>query len=64
MRELKEFVELKIVKMIKRPKNTDTEHDILKMQNEFLTEKEKNREFQPAAKVVRLDGEIPTGGCL
>lgn len=42
------------VKMIKRPKPGDTEQEILQMQNEFLSEKSKNREFQPAAKLVKV----------
>lgn len=40
--------------MIKRPKNTDTEKDIFQMQKEFLMEKKKDSNFQPAAKVVKL----------
>lgn len=41
-------------KMIKRPKGSDTEQEVLKMQKEFLMEKTKNANFQPAAKVVKL----------
>lgn len=41
--------------MIKRPKPTDTEDDILKMQNEFLGEKKKKSNFQPAAKLVKVE---------
>lgn len=40
--------------MIKRPKNTDSEQDLLKMQMEFMKEKEKNKNFQPAASVVKM----------
>lgn len=39
--------------MIKRPKNTDSEQDLLEMQMQFMKEKEKNAKFQPAAQVVR-----------
>lgn len=41
--------------MIKRPKNSDTEDDILRMQNEFLAEKQKNKDFKPAAKLVKVE---------
>lgn len=41
--------------MIKRPKPTDTEQEILAMQNEFLSEQSKNASFQPAAKLVKFD---------
>lgn len=41
--------------MIKRPKAGDTEKDILQMQNEFLSEKQKNTQFQPAAKLVKVE---------
>lgn len=41
--------------MIKRPKPTDTEQEILAMQNEFLSEKTQNASFQPAAKLVKFD---------
>ena len=40
--------------MNKRPTPLDTEDDIIKMQNEFLLEKYKNSNFQPAAKFVKL----------
>lgn len=40
--------------MIKRPSNTDSEQDLLKMQMEFMKEKEKNTNFQPAATVVKI----------
>lgn len=39
--------------MIKRPKNTDSEQDLLQMQMEFMKEKDKNKGFQPAASVVK-----------
>lgn len=46
--------------MIKRPKATDTEDDILQMQNEFLTEQNKSTSFQPAAKLVKVEpGTFP-----
>lgn len=41
--------------MIKRPKTTDTEDDILQMQNEFLSEQQKSANFQPAAKLVKVE---------
>lgn len=41
--------------MIKRPKATDTEDDILRMQNEFLTEQKNANNFQPAAKLVKVE---------
>lgn len=41
--------------MIKRPKNSDTEEDILRMQNEFLSEKQKNTGFESAAKLVKVE---------
>lgn len=41
--------------MIKRPKPTDTEDDILQMQNDFLGERTKNTAFQPAAKLVKVE---------
>lgn len=41
--------------MNKRPSSSDTEHDILRMQNDFVLEKHKNTNFQPAAKVVKLN---------
>lgn len=40
--------------MIKRPKNTDSEQDLLQMQLEYMKEKEKNTNFQPAATVVKV----------
>lgn len=44
--------------MIKRPKNTDSEKELLEMQMEYMKEKERNANFQPAAKVVRkMPGE-------
>lgn len=41
--------------MLKRPSNNETEEDLLKMQSDFLKEKEKDPNFQPAAKFVRLN---------
>lgn len=41
--------------MIKRPKPTDTEDDILKMQNEFFKDQTKSGSFQPAAKLVKVE---------
>lgn len=41
--------------MIKRPKPTDTEDDILQMQNDFLSEQTKRTSFQPAAKLVKIE---------
>lgn len=41
--------------MIKRPKATDTEDDILKMQSDFLAEQSKNGTFSPAAKLVKVE---------
>lgn len=41
--------------MIKRPKPTDTEEDILQMQNEFLKDQTKSAAFQPAAKLVKVE---------
>lgn len=41
--------------MIKRPKLTDTEDDILQMQNEFLAEQTKSSDFHPAAKLVKVE---------
>lgn len=41
--------------MIKRPKASDTEDDIIKMQNEFLAEKAKSDTFEPAAKLVKVE---------
>lgn len=49
--------------MNKRPSKDDSEREILRMQREYLSEKRKNKELQPAAKVVRLnkDGNEATG---
>lgn len=46
--------------MIKRPKNTDSEQDLLQMQMDYMKEKEKNANFQPAATVVKVEknGEL------
>lgn len=41
--------------MIKRPKPSDTEEDILEMQRKFLEEKSKNVNLQPAAKLTKID---------
>lgn len=41
--------------MIKRPKPTDTEDDILQMQQSFLAEQSKNTNFCPAAKLVKVE---------
>lgn len=41
--------------MNKRPKQTDTEDDVLQMQESFLAEKAKNPNFRPSAQVVRKD---------
>lgn len=41
--------------MIKRPKATDTEDDVLRMQNDFLNEQKKSSAFQPAAKLVKIE---------
>lgn len=41
--------------MIKRPKRNETEEDILRMQQEFLDQKSKNPQIQPAAKVVKIE---------
>lgn len=41
--------------MMKRPKSTDTEDDIIQMQNEFLSEQTKNINFNPAAKLVKVE---------
>uniref|UniRef100_A0A336LKS0 CSON010847 protein n=1 Tax=Culicoides sonorensis TaxID=179676 RepID=A0A336LKS0_CULSO len=43
--------------MNKRPSKNDSEKEILRMQREFLAEKRKNKELQPAAKFVRLTKE-------
>lgn len=41
--------------MIKRPKPGETEEDILRMQEEFLAQKAKNPQLQPAAQIVKID---------
>lgn len=38
--------------MIPRPKNTDTMDDVLKMQNDYLTQKNEEN-FQPAAATMK-----------
>ncbi|XP_041761157.1 RNA polymerase II-associated protein 1 [Anopheles merus] len=47
--------------MIKRPSKKDSENEILRMQQEFYAEQNRDANFQPAAKVVRVqrDGETP-----
>lgn len=40
--------------MIKRPKPGEDEEDLLRMQEEFLREKGKNKNYQPAAQVTNL----------
>ncbi|XP_050083834.1 RNA polymerase II-associated protein 1 isoform X2 [Anopheles aquasalis] len=40
--------------MIKRPSNKDSENEILRMQQEFYAEQNRDANFQPAAKVVRV----------
>lgn len=40
--------------MIKRPKSDETEEDILRMQNEFLSHRAKNPKLQPAAQCVKV----------
>ncbi|XP_014354606.2 RNA polymerase II-associated protein 1 [Papilio machaon] len=40
--------------MMSRPKPGETEDDLLKMQEEFLREKNQNTNYQPAAQVVNL----------
>lgn len=40
--------------IFKRPNPKDSEDDLIKFQNLFLSEKSKNINFQPAAKVIRL----------
>uniref|UniRef100_A0A182PGT8 RNA polymerase II-associated protein 1 n=1 Tax=Anopheles epiroticus TaxID=199890 RepID=A0A182PGT8_9DIPT len=50
--------------MIKRPSKKDSENEILRMQQEFYAEQNRDANFQPAAKVVRVqrdDGEKPVG---
>ncbi|XP_052863796.1 RNA polymerase II-associated protein 1 [Anopheles cruzii] len=52
--------------MIKRPSKKDSENEILRMQQEFYAEQNRDVNFQPAAKVVRMqrDGntsEQPSG---
>lgn len=44
--------------MIKRPKPTDTEDDILQMQNDFLKKQSQTADFQPAAKLVQVEPGI------
>lgn len=46
--------------MLKRPKSGDDEEDILRMQEQFLREKSKNQNLQPAASFVNLRETKPT----
>lgn len=41
--------------MLKRPKPSDTEQDVLDMVKEYEAEKTKNTGFQPAAKLVKVN---------
>lgn len=50
--------------MIKRPSSKDTEDDVLKMQEDYLREKDKDPQFQPAAKVVRMNKSVNDGNIL
>uniref|UniRef100_A0A182YAE1 RNA polymerase II-associated protein 1 C-terminal domain-containing protein n=1 Tax=Anopheles stephensi TaxID=30069 RepID=A0A182YAE1_ANOST len=43
--------------MIKRPTKKDSENEILRMQQEFYAEQNRDVNFQPAAKVVRVQRE-------
>uniref|UniRef100_A0A0A1WPQ3 RNA polymerase II-associated protein 1 n=1 Tax=Zeugodacus cucurbitae TaxID=28588 RepID=A0A0A1WPQ3_ZEUCU len=43
--------------MIKRPQSGETEEDILRMQNEFLSQRAKNPKLQPSAQVVKVPKE-------
>ncbi|XP_067646737.1 RNA polymerase II-associated protein 1 [Eurosta solidaginis] len=43
--------------MIKRPQSGETEEDILRMQNEFLSQRAKNPKLQPAAQCVKMEKE-------
>ncbi|XP_055384358.1 RNA polymerase II-associated protein 1 [Condylostylus longicornis] len=42
---------------MERPKRTDTEDDVLEMQNKFLSLKSKGTAFKPAAQVVKMGKE-------
>lgn len=46
--------------MIKRPKPGEDEDDLIRMQEEFLREKSKNNNYQPAAQVTNLRRNEPT----
>lgn len=46
--------------MIKRPKPGEDEDDLLRMQEEFLREKSKSKNYQPAAQVTNLRRNEPT----
>ncbi|XP_035773853.1 RNA polymerase II-associated protein 1-like [Anopheles albimanus] len=51
--------------MIKRPSRKDSENEILRMQQEFYAEQNRDANFQPAAKVVRVQRDEhppPVGG--
>ncbi|XP_062565677.1 RNA polymerase II-associated protein 1 [Armigeres subalbatus] len=48
--------------MIKRPSSKDNENDILRMQQDFYAETNRDRSFQPAAKVVRVGQDAETDG--
>lgn len=41
--------------MIKRPKPGETEEDVLRMQQDFLSERAKNPKMQPAAQIVKIE---------
>ncbi|XP_055640241.1 RNA polymerase II-associated protein 1 [Toxorhynchites rutilus septentrionalis] len=47
--------------MIKRPSSKDSEDDILRMQQDFFAESNRDANFQPAAKVVRVREEGDDG---
>lgn len=44
--------------MYKRPQKTDTEDEILQLQDNFNKEKEKNKDFKPAAEVVKINRPV------
>ncbi|XP_058056208.1 uncharacterized protein LOC131207605 [Anopheles bellator] len=46
--------------MIKRPSKKDSENEILRMQQEFYAEQNRDVNFQPAAKVVRMQRDDNT----
>lgn len=47
--------------MIKRPSKKDSENDILRMQQDFYAETNRDANFQPAAKVVRVRSDNDAG---